>query len=546
MPRISLTPKFVTALAALTPVVHPRWVERASQRTDLTSPLPDVDDPALAPDPAAAGSSLCPTNCQRVHPERSTLCKDDRMLLLPPWPPPSPGGIDTAAVLRSMGATVETWPQELSGASASEAALTAFVGERVAKGWSFLLPPDQAPSNASESAEKAAVLRAKGAIYTPNLVIVAPLPARPNTTGHHRCVTRRCVTRRCRCVTCRPGPCCARVGCSTQTKQARCCSCPAPALLLPALIWHQTPNADLACRPPLPDSQVHACLVNAKRDVLQPWNSRAAAKSQPRAARAPAPACAGDASNAAAPTAMEAAEAEVATQAQPPPAGSPADNAAGQRKRKDRAPAPSGRDEPPPKSTKVAPTATAQPQQPHPPTDSTSDPKAFPHTNPADATPPTNAADAIPPTNAAAAPAGRPHAAPPRAAPARAAAASPLAPPPAGWRRKARCLLEASQPAAANAGGDADAERPAPYVAPETLVAAAPIVGGKAFRRRGVGRGPSTVVRMQMETLVTGRDGQEAPCEEEGPVQQAEEVQNRFEESMEMSKAASRAKTRRR
>ena len=65
--------------------------------------------------------------------------------------------------------------------------------------------------------------------------------------------------------------------------------------------------------------------------------------------------------------------------------------------------------------------------------------------------------------------------------------------------------------------------------------------GGKRFRKRGT-RGPGAMVRVRMETVVTGRDGrrEEEGAEEEGVEENVQNADEAFEEVMQQGRANSR------
>lgn len=131
MVNLSWTPKLLSALASLVPVVSPRWVVAAAAAAGPQpgAPLPDVADPEFAPkSPSPSMDSVA-----FIRPERATLFKGRKYISLP-------GGdlTDTRKLLEKMGATCEAWPAELG-----EEEPAAFVRRRASGGWEFLNSSDE-------------------------------------------------------------------------------------------------------------------------------------------------------------------------------------------------------------------------------------------------------------------------------------------------------------------------------------------------------------------------------------------------------------------
>jgi hypothetical protein len=143
MLKLSWTPKFLSALASLVPVVSPHWMEQAvsSLADKPTAPLPDVADPELAP--RSPGPSM--DGVAIVRPERATLFKRRKFISLP-----GADLADTRSLLEKMGATCEPWPAALG-----EEEPAAYVRRRASDGWDFLNPGDEKWPSSDEA--KAAV-----------------------------------------------------------------------------------------------------------------------------------------------------------------------------------------------------------------------------------------------------------------------------------------------------------------------------------------------------------------------------------------------------
>ena len=153
MSSVSLTPKFLVAIASVVPVVSPQWLARAAARASPTEPLPSVDEPSLAPKPSevAETSQLrLPPHVERRRPERAKLFAERKFVHVP-----SAGGAaqeDMRELLKLMGAALGEWP---AGAPASQLAQLA------AEGYSFVV----AEGSARTSAEALAASRAGANVY---------------------------------------------------------------------------------------------------------------------------------------------------------------------------------------------------------------------------------------------------------------------------------------------------------------------------------------------------------------------------------------------
>lgn len=113
MPQCARTPKFLTALMELVPVVNPAWVAAAAARTAPTDPLPDVHDAVFAPAPAAAGAAAnLPPDCAHVKPSRRTLFEGWKIICLPPEANTSAAAVaDSRRTLQKMG--VRATPEQM-------------------------------------------------------------------------------------------------------------------------------------------------------------------------------------------------------------------------------------------------------------------------------------------------------------------------------------------------------------------------------------------------------------------------------------------------
>ena len=127
MPKISWSPKLLSALAGLRPVVSLKWVLTAAQ--DPSTPLPDAADPVYAP--ASSGHST--DGVVVVRPERAKLFHGRRFVCLPG------GHADCGSLLSKMGASVIPWAET----EAVDVGVTEYAAERVREGYGFLLPGDE-------------------------------------------------------------------------------------------------------------------------------------------------------------------------------------------------------------------------------------------------------------------------------------------------------------------------------------------------------------------------------------------------------------------
>lgn len=150
MPKVSFTPKMLSAMADIKPVVTMQWVRLAMQRVALSQPLPDSSHSSVVPqqDPAQApGASKqpIPAMAATMQTERAALFKGRHFVVLP-------GGTPTQnktneELLQKMGATLHRWP---AGASAE------FANQQVAAGVrEFLLPEGLAAAAASQASQRA-------------------------------------------------------------------------------------------------------------------------------------------------------------------------------------------------------------------------------------------------------------------------------------------------------------------------------------------------------------------------------------------------------
>ena len=98
-------------------------------------------------------------------------------------------------------------------------------------------------------------------------------------------------------------------------------------------------------------------------------------------------------------------------------------------------------------------------------------------------------------------------------------------PAPEGWLKRPRSMFD---------GSDAGVEAPAPPTHSVGYTAAP--MSGKAFKKVGA-RGPGSMVRVRMETVMTGRDGPDelARDGEEAP---ADDANQQFAEAVQQVKAA--------
>ena len=132
MDKIAWSPKLLSAMAGLRPVVSTKWVQRAAEG----SPLPDVADPELAPQSTGHSTDGVAT----VRPERARLFHGKRYICLPGAP------ADTQTLLVKMGADVLPWPGAVEG--------DYYDAQRV-QGLGFLLAGDAFVSRSAERAHTA-------------------------------------------------------------------------------------------------------------------------------------------------------------------------------------------------------------------------------------------------------------------------------------------------------------------------------------------------------------------------------------------------------
>ena len=149
MPKVSFTPKLLSAMANIKPVITMQWVRLAMQRTVLSQPLPDSSEPSVVPQQDSAqapgaGKQSMPTLAAMPQPERAKLFTGRHFVVLPGGKP-----IQNTAneeLLQKMGATLHRWP---AGASAE------FANEQVAAGVrDFLLPEGLAAASASQASQR--------------------------------------------------------------------------------------------------------------------------------------------------------------------------------------------------------------------------------------------------------------------------------------------------------------------------------------------------------------------------------------------------------
>ena len=169
-PQCQYTPKFLTAIAKLVPVVSPAWLEAAAARTDLTAALPDPNADAFAPKPAenappaAAGDGSSPKsgNHGRVIAERAALFKGIPVVAMPGTISESSDDT-TRKLIECMGGKVTAWPAEGIGASGTAAWIAGYVAE----GAYFLQPAEGEPgASSTTAADVKAVQKAGGKLYT--------------------------------------------------------------------------------------------------------------------------------------------------------------------------------------------------------------------------------------------------------------------------------------------------------------------------------------------------------------------------------------------
>ena len=82
MPTVTFTPKLISALAALKPVVSLQWVRLALARTKPSQPLPVASEPSVVPVLGAANANF-PPNLVAVQPARQAVFQGRRFVCLP-------------------------------------------------------------------------------------------------------------------------------------------------------------------------------------------------------------------------------------------------------------------------------------------------------------------------------------------------------------------------------------------------------------------------------------------------------------------------------
>ena len=501
MPNISWTSKLLTALAACVPVVSPEWVVAAAERATPTASMPPTAEFAPRPAPTCINTIDLETGVEVVRPERARLFAGKRILCLPASAgAAADAGAGSAALsdgdeqvrklLERMGATLVPWPSPPPAGT-----LDQHIARWIGEGLCFLSTDSDDTVRVSPEAQ--AVLSAGGTLYTPLLVRTSLVRANLQATAATNPAS--------------PAAAAATAAAKSQAQQQR-----------------QQPSArgakaQASSSPPVPTPAAAQQLKSAKA-AKAPGRSEvaaaldAASEAVPSAAAPTASQGAemADASQAAAEaptqTASQAAKA-AAHKAAHAPASAPAPAAAensgwNQKRKKDPANA----------NFASAPTAIVQPSSSAP-----SHREAASVCAEASSQPDEGAC--APP------PAAEPLAAePPAAEPPRPPVQPPVAvgePPPPGWNKRPRCMLRPD----ADGGALNIAPPPPTHHVP---LATAP-VSSKRFKKVG-GRGPGALVRVRMETVVTGRDGDEqAHAGEDVPEDDADQL---FEEAVQQGRAA--------
>ena len=131
MPTVTFTPKLISALALLKPVVSLQWLRLALARTKPAQMLPDANEPSVVPALGPANAKF-PADLVAVQPARKVVFRGRRFVCLS-------GGagskVKSAAatfeLMEQMGADLRQWPM---GAPLDYAA------QMVGQGFEFLLP----------------------------------------------------------------------------------------------------------------------------------------------------------------------------------------------------------------------------------------------------------------------------------------------------------------------------------------------------------------------------------------------------------------------
>jgi hypothetical protein len=474
MPTVTWTPKLLTALAACVPVVSPAWVLAAAARSAATDPLPPIGAPEFAPTPAPTSATTADL------PSGATTIE----------------GVQPERKRLFAGKALLCLPNAADGASSGgAAAATQDICRLLERMGAQIMPwPSPAPSSAKLGAyiaaraaegvwfltsgdETKSVSREAEAVLTAGGTLYTPLLVRTS-------LVRAALQAPVRQPTDRPA---AKPAAKPIAKQAA----PSAAVGKPA-----SPPARAAT----PPSRAPAADVTmAEAEDASP----AAASPHVPSGSSCEPASPADAQ-----AATQVVEAQRAVSGPPPPAPAMA-----------RAPAP-------------APAADKggwnQKRKKDPPGgDRTASPATYavPTRQPAaDADDAEAEMGAAPAAAAAPAPAAaEPQPAAPRPPAPRPVVAGP--PAPEGWLKRPRSMFD---------GSDAGAEAPAPPTHSVGYTAAP--VSGKAFKKVGA-RGPGSMVRVRMETVMTGRDGPDelARDGEEAP---ADDANQQFAEAVQQVKAA--------
>ena len=475
------TPKFLTALGALVPVISPAWVQAAAARSSPIDPLPDAQDARFAPRPASGAAA---GRIGAVDARRASLFRGYRIVCLPPAAPSN----GSARLLAQMGAELFEWTAPEEGEAA-----TSFAMARAAEGDAFLLPDE--PDREFSAAVIAA--RATGA------EIISPLQVRTTlvyadldrglgaamtqaddagvltqagasqSMASQVVATQRRATQAATQAAASPTIFASQAATSHADEAVPCSALPSANVLLPT---HSTKAHSTKAHPP------NAHPTNAHPPNTHPPNVGCDDGFQPsRRKQAAVTAAATAAGGAPAP----AATATAATIPQLPPS----------------APAVA--------SAKKAKKATVP--------SAASDTSQSAAEQGGSRTTATAASGFVPPGEAIISESelGATGAQCPQLP---TAPAPPAAPRemmlPGGWRRRAHCMLDDG----GGIDGGEDGTRPAGASAPEVAIPTTTrdTGGGKRFRK-ACGRGPGAVVRVRMEAVVTGLDGSGDANADEAP-----------------------------
>ena len=131
MPTVTFTPKLISALALLKPVVSLQWLRLALARTKPAQPLPDANEPSVVPAHGTANAKF-PADLVAVQPTRQALFKGRRFVCLPSGAGSKvKSAATTFELIELMGAELRQWP---TGAPLDYAA------QMITQGFEFLLP----------------------------------------------------------------------------------------------------------------------------------------------------------------------------------------------------------------------------------------------------------------------------------------------------------------------------------------------------------------------------------------------------------------------